>query len=208
MSVFTVYLPGQVFGPAWSPSREWSGSAGWSPCYRSQSPVERMLVVGNRPLYWSQSTVHWSTGDELWPLSQWCPGSLLPPLSRGWHWVGMSGICCKNVNNNKLQMIMNICCLHMWRNVLAEWRVYILLQIHVYREITYMMYFDSLLFAREVIMTSASYLGRGMSSANPVPCRSPEKISRYINFPFITKSTLYLTSAYIFLIQTLSCLWH
>lgn len=47
---------------------------------------------------------------------------------------------------------------------------------------TYMMYFDSLLFAREVTMTSASYLGRGMSSANPVPCRSPEKISRYINF--------------------------
>lgn len=47
----TVFLPGQVFEPAWSPSREWSGFDGWSPCYRSQSPAERKLVVENRPLY-------------------------------------------------------------------------------------------------------------------------------------------------------------
>lgn len=61
----TVFLPGQVFEPAWSPSREWSGFDDWSPCYRSQSPAERTLVVENRPLYSSQTAGHWSTGDEL-----------------------------------------------------------------------------------------------------------------------------------------------
>lgn len=82
----------------------------------------------------------------------------------------------------------------------------ILLQIHVSREMTYMIYFDSLLFAREVTITSASYLGRGTSSANPVPCSSPEKISRYINSNYKINNTVFLKSVYIFLIQTLSCL--
>lgn len=64
----------------------------------------------------------------------------------------------------------------------------ILLQIHVSREMTYMIYFDSLLFAREVTITSASYLGRGTSSANPVPCSSPEKYQDILTL--ITKSTI------------------
>lgn len=45
----------------------------------------------------------------------------------------------------------------------------------------YMIYFDLLLFVREVIIILVSYFGRGMLLVNLVLCSSFEKILRYIN---------------------------
>lgn len=63
-----------------------------------------------------------------------------------------------------------------------------------------MIYFDSLLFVREVIIILVSYFGRGMLLVNLVLCSSFEKILRYINWIYKINNIVFFILVYIFFI--------
>lgn len=63
-----------------------------------------------------------------------------------------------------------------------------------------MIYFDSLLFVREVIIILVSYFGRGTLLVNLVLCSSFEKILRYIEWIYKINNIVFFILVYIFFI--------